>query len=148
MLIAIWLLLFIALPTGIHAQTRWHDISETDASRIRVIDGDTIDLAGRRVRLFGIDAPESKQRCVDGTGIVYLCGQAAAKALRGIVLGRSLSCEPRDIDRYGRVVAICWIGETNINEQMVRDGWALAYRRFSRDYVAAEDEAREAKRGL
>jgi len=114
----------------------------------KIVDGDTIDVVGKRIRLFGIDAPEAKQTCRDGSNVVYLCGQAAAKALREVVRGKDVRCEPRDVDRYRRVVAVCWAGGTNINERMVRDGWAVAYRQFSKEFVEAENEAHEAKRGL
>jgi len=130
----------VLLPLAAHA-------SEL-TSPAKIIDGDTIDVAGKRIRLFGIDAPETKQTCRDGSNVVYLCGQAAAKALREMVQGNNVRCEPRDVDRYRRIVAVCWAGDTNINERMVRDGWAIAYRQFSKEFVEAENEARDAKRGL
>jgi len=65
-----------------------------------------------------------------------------------VVQGKDVRCEPRDVDRYRRDVAVCWAGDTNINERMVRDGWAIAYRQFSKEFVDAEGDAREAKRGL
>ena len=118
------------------------------SSHVRVIDGDTLDLAGTRVRLFGIDAPESKQTCRDKSNVVYLCGQTVTKALRDLVRDKDISCEQRDIDRYKRVVAVCHAGSSNVNEWMVHQGHAVAYRKYSWDYVAAEDEAKREKRGL
>ncbi len=118
------------------------------ASAVRVIDGDTLDVGGVRVRLHGIDAPETKQPCLNGSNVVYLCGQAATKALREMVRGKDVRCEPRDRDRYGRVVAVCRADGADINEHLVREGRAVAYRQYSRDYVATEDEARRERRGL
>jgi endonuclease YncB( thermonuclease family) len=113
-----------------------------------VIDGDTIEIHGRRVRLHGIDAPESGQTCLDGKGRQWRCGQRAALALQELIGRRTLTCHERDVDRYGRVVAQCFVGETDINQWLVAQGLALAYRRYSRNYVAAEDQAREARFGM
>ena len=59
-----------------------------------------------------------------------------------------MACRRKDIDRYGRIVAVCWIGSDNLNAWMVWQGWAVAYRRFSTDYVLHEDAAKKARRGL
>jgi hypothetical protein len=99
--------------------------------RASIIDGDTIEIHGRRVRLFGIDAPESRQLCeVDGKP--YRCGQQAALALADEIGQRTVWCEQREVDRYGRMVAVCSAGGEDLGRWMVRQGWALAYRRYSR----------------
>jgi endonuclease YncB( thermonuclease family) len=112
-----------------------------------VIDGDTIEIHGQRIRLHGIDAPEASQLCELG-GKPWRCGQASANALAEYVGRRTVTCEPRDRDRYGRLVAACSIGGMSISGWMARDGWALAYRRYSQDFVADEAAARAAKRGI
>ena len=113
----------------------------------KFIDGDSFDIGGDHVRLFGIDAPEGRQDC-RRNGAVWRCGDDAAAKLRSLVQGATLRCTPRDTDEYGRSVSVCKNGSTDINAEMVRAGFALAYRRYSNDYVDEENEARSAKRGL
>jgi endonuclease YncB( thermonuclease family) len=106
-----------------------------------VIDGDTIEIHGERIRLDGIDAPEDGQTCLDAAGPNWRCGQRAALALQDLIGRRTVTCDERDLDRYGRIVGRC---------QRVAPcpGLALAYRHCSRDYVAAEDQAPSAGRGM
>jgi endonuclease YncB( thermonuclease family) len=108
-----------------------------------VIDGDTIEIQGRRIRFDGIDAPESSQLCVRG-GAKERCGQAAAFFLSNMIGRQTVRCETHDVDRYGRDIATCWLGDRNLNEAMVAAGQALAYRRYSRACVGVEDAARAA----
>lgn len=119
----------------------------TIAGSARVVDGDTLEIGGTRVRLHGIDAPESKQRCRAG-GRTWPCGREAARALARRIGGHTVTCETRDRDRYGRTIAVCRTGGSDMNGWMAAEGWALAYRSYSRDYVAEENRARAAKRGV
>ncbi len=114
-----------------------------------VIDGDTIEIHGTRIRLNGIDAPESGQLCQDARGTAWRCGQQAALALSDRIGRRQVvSCQQTDTDRYGRVVADCIVGRENLNRWMVREGWAVAYRQYSTAYIPAEDHARTGQRGI
>ena len=115
--------------------------------RASVIDGDTIEVHGQRIRLFGIDAPESRQTC-EAAGQTWRCGQQAALALAEFIDQRTVTCGQRDLDRYGRIVAVCRAGVDDLGAWAVHNGWALAYRRYSTAYVGAEDSARAAKRGI
>jgi endonuclease YncB( thermonuclease family) len=107
------------------------------------IDGDSFRAGRTEVRLHGIDAPEYRQTC-DGNP----CGRMARDALSKLIRGQNVSCKILEQDRYGRQVSVCRDGETEINREMVRLGWAIAYRKHSRAYIAAEDEARKSRRGI
>ena len=123
--------------------------AEAIAGPARVIDGDTIVVAEVRVRIFGIDAPESRQSCTAGDGHDYFCGRVAASALAEKIAGRPVTCRPRTTDRYGRTVAVCFdAGDEDLGAWMVRAGVAIAYRKYSTVYVDDEDTARRARRGL
>lgn len=106
----------------------------------RVIDGDTIDLSGQRIRLFGIDAPEKGQVC-DNRGQVRDCGAWSARVLRDLIGNDPVQCRARDTDRYGRTVATCTVAGRDIGEMMVGQGAARAYTRYSARYLAHEREA-------
>jgi len=85
-----------------------------------VIDGDTIEIHAQRIRLHGIDAPEASQPC-DLDGKPWRCGQASANALAEYIRKRPVTCETRDRDRYGRLVAACSVGGASISAWMVRE---------------------------
>jgi endonuclease YncB( thermonuclease family) len=115
--------------------------------KARVIDGDTIEVGGERVRLHGIDAPEAKQTCTAG-GREWACGRDATFALAYEVGNHWVTCRGDQRDRYGRLIAVCYVGPHDLGERMVRGGWALAYRRYSMDYVDDEGAARQARTGM
>jgi endonuclease YncB( thermonuclease family) len=117
-------------------------------SRVSVTDGDSFRRGKQRIRLFGIDAPELAQECLDAKGRPYACGQAAKRALQELIGGAEISCEVVERDKYRRDVARCRKDDLEINREMVRLGWALAYERHSIDYLVAEATARNARRGL
>ena len=114
----------------------------------RVIDGDTIYIGDTKIRLHGIDAPEMKQTCRTSKGKEQMCGVLAKQALERLVKGQDVTCKGDTRDRYKRLIAVCYVGQLNINEQMVADGWALAYRRYSTDYVRAETLAKSRREGM
>ncbi|WP_164876030.1 thermonuclease family protein [Falsirhodobacter deserti] len=122
--------------------------AETMAGGARIIDGDTLDLNGSRIRLYGIDAPESAQTCRRGAR-EWACGKEATAALARMIGNQQLECEKRDTDRYGRTVATCEAGGTSVNTWMVRNGWAVAYRQYGGAiYGANEDAAKRDKLGI
>jgi endonuclease YncB( thermonuclease family) len=110
---------------------------------VRVIDGDSIVVAGTEIRIFGIDAPEYRQACFRG-GRPWRCGIAATDMMRSLVAGREIRCRAREQDRYGRTVAICYAGGLDLGAAMVKAGHAVAYG----SYEADERDARDARRGI
>ena len=112
-----------------------------------VIDGDSLSIAGVVFNLHGIDAPESGQSCTV-LGKRSRCGREAAIALSNKIGNHAVQCEKKDIDRYKRIVAVCRAGGENLNAWMVGEGWALAYRRYSPDYIMQEDNASRSKVGI
>jgi endonuclease YncB( thermonuclease family) len=129
----------LILPSHAHA-----DIT----GKPRVVDGDTIHIGKTKIRLHGIDAPEMKQTCKTSKGKEQMCGVLAKQALERLVRGQDVTCKGDKRDRYKRLIAVCYVGPLNINERMVTDGWALAYRKYSKDYVRAETFAKSRREGL
>ena len=106
-----------------------------------VTDGDSIKIDSQRIRILGIDAPEAKQSC-QRDGEPWQCGKSATEALKGWIANRTVSCEELDRDRYKRIVARCFVDGQDLGEWMVLHGWAVAYVRYSDDYIRAEHFAK------
>ncbi len=113
-----------------------------------VVDGDTLKIGGATIRLQGIDAPEARQNCTDRRGSEWTCGRSATRALAKLAAGANVHCEPVGKDGYGRVLALCRAGAVDINRRLVSDGWAYAFVKYDERYVADEQEARRAGRGI
>lgn len=122
--------------------------SEEFSGRVHVVDADTWDVAGVRVRLHGIDAPELDQTCQNANGAEWPCGVWATERVRVAYEGRTARCRPVDQDRYGRIVANCAVQGVDAGQVLVGKGLAFAYRKYSLAYVAHEQEARRKKAGL
>lgn len=116
--------------------------------RASTVDGDTLASGSLRLRLHAIDAPEMGQTCTR-QGRAYDCGEEARRAMARILGGGMLACEGFGTDQYGRRIARCTnAAGQDIAAALVEQGWAIAFRRFGEDYVAQEDQARRAGRGL
>ena len=116
--------------------------------RIHVIDGDTFDVGRVRVRLYGVDAPEVAQTCDDAQGRAWPCGAFVKEEIARRFEGATATCQEIDRDRYGRSVARCFVQGRDIGEEIVGDGLAQAYRRYSMDYDLAEKSAQVLGLGL
>ncbi|WP_417684748.1 thermonuclease family protein [Roseibium sp.] len=128
----------MALPTELAAEGK----------AVRVIDGDTIELRGEKIRLDGIDAPELAQTCLTSSGRKWPCGKAARDYLKRLAATGKVICEGNETDAYDRRIATCRAGGQNLNAEMIRSGHALAFRRYSTAYVMEEQAARLAGKGL
>lgn len=109
-------------------------------------DGDTIRIGSQRIRLNGIDAPEDGQDC-ERDGKSYNCGAKAEKKLRSI-LRDGVACSGSRFDDFGRLLADCQANGLDVSAEMVRSGWALAFRKYSSAYVDEEDTAQAAGIGM
>jgi endonuclease YncB( thermonuclease family) len=96
-----------------------------------VIDGDTLEIGGQRIRLEGIDAPEASQTCATANGGTWECGREATKALKALVLNAEVACDSRGNDKYGRVLATCFSDGKDINATLVKTGYAWAFVKYS-----------------
>ncbi|MDW8314436.1 MAG: thermonuclease family protein [Rhodovarius sp.] len=118
------------------------------AGPAEVVDADTILLAGRLVRLEAIDAPERRQPCWRADGSPWACGEAAAEALTAFLRERPVVCTLQGSDRFARLVGRCEADGEDIQAWLVREGWALAYSRYSDRYRPEEEEARRQGPGM
>jgi endonuclease YncB( thermonuclease family) len=121
----------------------WWTQPEPHRGVARVADGDSIEVAGQRIRLVGIDAPEFRQMC-EAEGRSWPCGREASRFLRSMVSGQDVLCRPEGIDKFNRLLAECYVGDRSINRTMVAEGWALSFGEF----YAEEAEAERARRGM
>jgi endonuclease YncB( thermonuclease family) len=130
----------LCLPTGA--------LAVEFVGKVRIVDGDTLDVGQTRVRLHGIDAPERGQPCTTLGGQNWSCGEWVTRQVRDRFNGAQAQCTKVDTDRYGRVVARCSVQGQDIGQTLVRDGIAFAYRKYAWDYVADEIAAQAADRGI
>lgn len=111
------------------------------------LDGDSIEIGGQRINLYGIDAPEPEQRC-ERLGTSYACGQEAAKVLSQGIGQDTVTCRQKHLNQRKQPVAICKIGDVDISQWMVRQGWAVAHPKFGKAYKDTEAVARKYRRGI
>ena len=146
-----WTVVVIVLlgSLGIYTVERW--MRPPDAPIVGnafVADGDTLTIAGTRIRLIDIDAPELDQTCLDAQGRDWPCGRQASAQLRSHTRGRDLTCQPKSRDQYGRTLATCTLPDgSDINAWMVEQGLAVTSG-YDNVYGAQQADAKSAKRGL
>jgi endonuclease YncB( thermonuclease family) len=127
------------------------DMAQSDdlTGQASIINGDTLEIHGTRIRLWGIDAPESTQLCRGEDSEQYKCGAQAANDLDAFIARRPVSCLPISLDRYGRTVATCLVGGVDLGDWLVRNGLALDWPEYSkRKYDDTQREAEQAGRGM
>ena len=121
--------------------------SETIFGKPKIIDGDTIHIGKNKIRLHAIDAPETKQKCTKNT-IEWNCGLQSTKFLKNLIGNEKIECITNGKDKYNRFIAVCYKNNQDINSEMVINGWAIAYRYYSLDYVKEEIIAKSKKVGV
>lgn len=141
----LWLVLAVAAVTAWAARQALETAGpgQTVAGHARIIDGDSLTVAGVEIRLHGIDAPELFQRC-SREGREVNCGRESARALAALTAGQTVVCERRDVDRFGRLVAVCKAEEVDLGRALVAAGRAVAYGAYHREEAAA----RQARNGV
>ena len=115
--------------------------------KARIIDGDTIHIGINKIRLHGIDAPEQDQNCILNNK-KWECGKQSTIFLSKLIENKNIICNIKDIDKYKRLIAVCFLDSLNINKFIVKSGWAIAYRYYSMDYVDDEEIAKKNKLGI
>ena len=136
-----------------------NSIAEEISGIPKVVDGDTVHIDNYKFRLEGIDAPEMRQQCKKESLKIsffigftfykdYSCGRVSKEKLITKIDTSEIKCISSSKDRYKRYIATCYKGKTNLNQWMVRNGFAIAYRRYSKKYVPDEVFAKENKLGL
>ena len=122
----------------------------------KVVDGDTIKINSKKIRLYGIDAPEKKQKCKKTYLTIsfmsftkdYMCGEVSTQKLIKKINKQKLNCNILDVDRYKRLIGECFKRNINLNSWMVSNGFAVAYRKYSKKYVSDEINAKNNKLGI
>ncbi len=114
---------------------------------IKVIDGDTIHLNGEKIRFSGIDTPELKQTCSKNNEIIF-CGIEAKKLLADKIASNEIKCISEGKDQYKRTLAECFVNDLSLSSYLVKNGYAFAYRKYSKKFIADEDFARSNNLGI
>ena len=131
-------------------------LGETISGKAFVVDGDTIKINSKKIRLFGIDAPEKKQKCKKiflsisffSLNKNYNCGILSTEKLKKKIKDNIITCKIKGKDRYKRIIAECFKDKTNLNSWLVRNGYAVAYIKYSKKYLAAQNLAEKENRGI
>ncbi|WP_440910616.1 thermonuclease family protein [Candidatus Pelagibacter sp.] len=138
----------------------YNDVRSENINKIsgfaKVVDGDTIKINSKKIRLYGIDAPEKKQKCKKIYLTIsfmsftkdYMCGEISTQKLIKKINKQKLNCNILDVDRYKRLIGECFKRNINLNSWMVSNGYAVAYRKYSKKYVSDEINAKNNKLGI
>ena len=145
---------------GIFFILTYHDVKSSEISSVsgyaKIIDGDTIKINSKKIRLHGIDAPEKKQTCKKPYLIIgifsftksYSCGQVSTDKLIKKINNQIIKCKIKNVDRYNRLIGECYKRNENLNAWLVSNGYAVAYRKYSKKYIPDERYAKNNKLGI
>ena len=124
-----------------------YNVNFAYTNKVRIVDGDTIHINKVKYRLHGIDAPEIKQDC-QVNDRKYDCGVKSKNFLESLVENKEITCKQKNIDKYKRIIATCYTEKLNLNKEMVKSGWAIAYKYYSKKYINDELFAQRNKLGM
>ena len=153
-------LVILIIISSIFFILTYNDVRSENINNIsgfaKVVDGDTIKINSKKIRLYGIDAPEKKQKCKKTYLTIsfmsftkdYMCGEVSTQKLIKKINNQKLNCNIIDVDRYKRLIGECFKRNINLNSWMVSNGYAVAYRKYSKKYVSDEINAKNNKLGI
>ena len=153
-------LIILIIISSIFFIVTYNDVRSENINKIsgfaKVVDGDTIKINSKKIRLYGIDAPEKKQKCKKTYLTIsfmsftkdYMCGEVSTQKLIKKINKQKLNCNILDVDRYKRLIGECFKKNINLNSWMVSNGYAVAYRKYSKKYVSDEINAKNNKLGI
>ena len=153
-------LIILIIISSIFFILTYNDVRSENINKIsgfaKVVDGDTIKINSKKIRLYGIDAPEKKQKCKKTYLTIsfmsftkdYMCGKVSTEKLIKKINKQKLNCNILDVDRYKRLIGECFKRNLNLNSWMVSNGYAVAYRKYSKKYVSDEINAKNNKLGI
>ena len=153
-------LIILIIISSIFFILTYNDVRSENINKIsgfaKVVDGDTIKINSKKIRLYGIDAPEKKQKCKKTYLTIsfmsftkdYMCGEVSTQKLIKKINKQKLNCNILDVDRYKRLIGECFKRNINLNSWMVSNGFAVAYRKYSKKYVSDEINAKNNKLGI
>ena len=153
-------LIILIIISSIFFILTYNDVRSENINKIsgfaKVVDGDTIKINSKKIRLYGIDAPEKKQKCKKTYLTIsfmsftkdYMCGEVSTQKLIKKINNQKLNCNVIDVDRYKRLIGECFKRNINLNSWMVSNGYAVAYRKYSKKYVSDEINAKNKKLGI
>ena len=153
-------LIILIIISSIFFILTYNDVRSENINKIsgfaKVVDGDTIKINSKKIRLYGIDAPEKKQKCKKTYLTIsfmsftkdYMCGAVSTQKLIKKINNQKLNCNIIDVDRYKRLIGECFKRNINLNSWMVSNGYAVAYRKYSKKYVSDEINAKNKKLGI
>ena len=153
-------LIILIIISSIFFILTYSDVRSENINKIsgfaKVVDGDTIKINSKKIRLYGIDAPEKKQKCKKTYLTIsfmsftkdYMCGEVSTEKLIKKINKQKLNCNILDVDRYKRLIGECFKRNINLNSWMVSNGYAVAYRKYSKKYVSDEINAKNNKLGI
>ncbi len=153
-------LIILIIISSIFFILTYNDVRSENINKIsgfaKVVDGDTIKINSKKIRLYGIDAPEKKQKCKKTYLTIsfmsftndYMCGEVSTQKLIKKINKQKLNCNILDVDRYKRLIGECFKRNINLNSWMVSNGYAVAYRKYSKKYISDEINAKNNKLGI